>query len=107
MYFRFGAAMVLFVAVSVAGVALEKQCLSYRRAIAQQRYRMDVLVEQYAQTRLTVQKLGAPSRMIRALEAQGDANRKPGRSSPAGPTSPLSVPRTTLSLPHLKDWHTR
>jgi hypothetical protein len=107
MYFRFGAAIVLFVVVSIAGVALEKQCLSYRRAIARQRYRMDVLVEQYAQTRLTVQRLGAPNRMIRALETQGDTFRKPARSSQAGPTSPLSVPRTTLWLPHLKDLSAR
>ena len=37
MYFRFGAAIVLLVIVSVIGVALEKQNLTYRRAISQQR----------------------------------------------------------------------
>jgi len=57
MYFRFGAAIVLVVVVSVIGVALETQSLSYRRAISRQRYRMDVLVEQYAQMRLQAQRL--------------------------------------------------
>lgn len=61
MYFRFGAAIVLVVVISVIGVALEKQCLSYRRAISRQGYRMDVLVEQYAQMRLQAQRLGGSS----------------------------------------------
>ena len=64
MYFRFGAAIVLFVIVSVIGVAFEKQNLAYRRAISQQRYRLDVLVEEYAQRRLQAQRLGAPARTI-------------------------------------------
>ncbi|MBM3969632.1 MAG: hypothetical protein FJ302_07185 [Planctomycetes bacterium] len=103
MYFRFGAAIVLVVVVSVIGVALETQSLSYRRAISRQRYRMDVLVEQYAQMRLQAQRLGAPARTIKSLEEKrGDMN-KPARSAQAGPSSPLAIPRATLVLPHLKD----
>ena len=110
MYFRFGAAIVLVVVISVIGVALEKQSLTYRRAISQQRYRMDVLVEQYAQKRLQAQRLGAPAesaRTIKSLEEQGGDMKKPARSAQAGPSSPLAIPRTTLALPHLKDISTR
>ncbi len=80
MYFRFGAAIVLVVVISVVGVALEKQSLSYRRAISQQRYRSDVLVEQYAQLRLKAQRLGAPARTIKSLEGN-DGLKLPQRSA--------------------------
>lgn len=103
MYFRFGAAIVLVVVISVIGVALEKQNLSYRRAISRQRYQMDVLVERYAQMRLQAQRLGAPARTIKSLELNGGDVKKPPRSAQAGPSSPLAIPRTTLALPHLKD----
>jgi hypothetical protein len=107
MYFRFGAAIVLFVIVSVIGVALEKQNLKYRRAIAQQRYRLDVLVEDYARKRLHAQQLGAPARTIQTLRERGGEVRKPPRSAQAGPSSPVSIPRTTLALPHLPDQRLR
>lgn len=102
MYFRFGAAIVLVVVISLAGVALEKQSLSYRRAISRQRYRMDVLVEQYAQLRLKAQRLGAPARTIKSLEASGDV-KAPRRSAQATPRLPLSIPRTTLLSPTLRE----
>lgn len=92
MYFRFGAAIVLVVAISVIGVALEKQSLSYRRQISQQRYRMDALVEQYAQLRLKAQQLGAPSRTIKSLEANGNF-KLPKRAAQAGPRTTLAIPR--------------
>ena len=92
MYFRFGAAIVLVVVISVVGVALEKQSLSYRRAISQQRYRMDVLVEQYAQMRLKAQRLGAPARTIKSLEENAD-QKLPKRA----------VSSTTLPLPSFRD----
>ena len=107
MYFRFGAAIVLVVIVSVIGVALEKQSLSYRRSISQQRFRMDVLVEQYAQMRLKAQRLGAPARTIKSLDENGGDVRKPPRSAQAGPTSPLSIPRTTLVPPNSQDLRRR
>ena len=102
MYFRFGAAIVLVVIISVVGVAFEKESLSYRRAISQQRYRMDVLVEQYAQLRLKAQRLGAPSRTIKSLEANGDLT-LPKRAAQAGPRTSLAIPRTSLMLPPFRD----
>ncbi len=107
MYFRFGAAIVLLVVVSVIGVALEKQNLTYRRAISQQQYRLDVLVEEYAQRRLQAQRLGAPARTIKSLEQQGGDVKRPPRSAQGGPSSPLSIPRGTLMLPHLQDYRIR
>ena len=107
MYFRFGAAIVLLVIVSVIGVALEKQNLTYRRAISQQRYRLDVLVEEYAQRRLQAQRLGAPARTIKSLEQHRGDVKKPARSAQAGPCSPMSIPRTTLVLPHLQEHRNR
>jgi hypothetical protein len=107
MYFRFGAAIVLLVIVSVFGVALEKQNLHYRRAISQQRYRLDVLVEEYAQRRLQAQRLGAPARAIKSLEQQGGDVKNPARSAQAGPSSPMSIPRATLAFPHLHEQPSR
>ena len=102
MYFRFGAAIVLVVVISVIGVAFEKESLSYRRAISQQRYRMDVLVEQYAQLRLKAQRLGAPSRTIKSLEANGDLT-LPKRAAQSEPRTSLAIPRTSLMLPPFRD----
>ena len=79
MYFRFGAAIVLTVVISLVGVALEKQSLAYRRGIARQRYRLDVLVEQHAQLRLKAQRLGAPARTIKSLGENGDELKLPQR----------------------------
>ncbi|MFM9960586.1 MAG: hypothetical protein ACKV2Q_05110 [Planctomycetaceae bacterium] len=107
MYFRFGSAIVLLVIVSVIGVALEKQNLTYRRAIAQQGYRLDVLVEKYAQRRLQAQRLGAPARTIKSLEQNSSDVRRPPRSAQAGPSSPLSIPRPSLALPHLSEHQIR
>lgn len=104
MYFRFGAAIVLLVIVSVIGVALEKQNLAYRRTISQQRYRLDVLVEEYAQKRLQAQRLGAPERTIQSLEEHRGGVTKPSRSAQAGPGTSLSIPRATLALPHLQNF---
>ena len=92
MYFRFGAAIVLVVVISVVGVALEKQSLSYRRAISQQRYRMDVLVEQYAQMRLKAQRLGAPARTIKSLEDNGELK-----------WPKQAAPRTSFAVPSFRD----
>ena len=61
MYFRFGAAIVLLVVVSLAGIALEKRALSLKRAISLQHYRQQQLVEQRAQLRARVESLGSPA----------------------------------------------
>jgi len=68
MYFRFGAALVLAVLVAVSGIALEKRCLTLRRALAREHYRYEVLRDLYARQRLQTQQLGAPARLLDALE---------------------------------------
>jgi cell division protein FtsL len=69
MYFRFGSALVLLILMSVAGVAIEKQCLALKRAIMRQQYRREVLEDEYARLRLETQQLGAPMRLFEALDA--------------------------------------
>lgn len=69
MYFRFGTAIVLVVSISLVGIALEKRNLELRRAVSRQHFRMDVLREVHANLRLTTQELGAPTRLIDALES--------------------------------------
>jgi len=69
MYFRFGAALILAVTVSVVGVGVEKSTLSIRREISRQHYRLDVLRERQARARLRTQELGAPGRLIESIEA--------------------------------------
>jgi hypothetical protein len=69
MFFRFGSALVLVVIVSMAGVALEKRTLELRRNVSRQHYQMDLLHDAYSRARLRTQQLGAPERVIDALEA--------------------------------------
>jgi hypothetical protein len=71
MYFRFGAALVLTVLVAVAGIAIEKRCLTLRRALSREHYRYEVLRDVYARQRLLTQQLGAPGRLFEALENDG------------------------------------
>jgi hypothetical protein len=69
MYFRFGAAVMLAVLVAVAGIAIEKRCLTLRRALTREHYRCEVLRELYAKQRLQAQQMGAPARLFEALES--------------------------------------
>lgn len=68
MFFRFGSAVVLVVVISLCGVALEKSNLTYRSSLTRQHYQLDALREQHARLRARTQSLGAPSRMIDAIE---------------------------------------
>jgi hypothetical protein len=68
-FYRFTGALVLIVMISLGGIALEKRNLEYRRALTQQQFRLDVLLEKRASLRLRTQQLGAPTRLIDALEA--------------------------------------
>ena|ERR1700733_3148565 len=68
MYFRFGAAVLLAALVAVAGVAIEKRCLTIRRALTREHYRYEVLHDLYARQRLQTQQLGAPARLIALIE---------------------------------------
>lgn len=68
MVFRFLVAIGLVVAVALAGVALEKRTLELRRAVTTQHFREGVLRENHARLRLRTQELGAPARLVEALE---------------------------------------
>jgi hypothetical protein len=71
MFFRFGAALVLVVLVALTGTALETQNLAMKRALSQQQYRLDVLVETQTSLRLESQRLGTPAKLFESLE-RGD-----------------------------------
>ena len=77
MFFRFGAALVLVVLVALTGTALETQNLAMKRALSQQQYRLDVLVETQTSLRLESQRLGAPAKLFESLE-RGDRGLKRG-----------------------------
>jgi len=64
MFFRFAAALMLVVSVSMAQIGLEKQSLRLRRSVSRQYYQMDELLELHAQLRLDIQQLSAPSHFL-------------------------------------------
>lgn len=82
-FFRFGAALALVVAIALIGTALETQNLAYKRSLSQQQYRLEVLVETQASLKLEAQRLGTPAKLFEALQ-RGDATlhrpAKPQRS---------------------------
>ncbi len=63
MFFRFAAALLLIVLVSMAGVMLEKQILDLRRAVSRQYYQTDLLIELHVKLRLETQQLTSPSQL--------------------------------------------
>lgn len=63
MYFRFATAIALLTAISLVGIAMDKQVLALKRAISLQHYQLDILREQEARLRLDVQRLEAPLRL--------------------------------------------
>lgn len=64
MSFRFLAAMVLVVAVSLAGTTLEKQTLALRRRVSQQQYQLDELDQRITKLRLATHERRTASRML-------------------------------------------
>jgi hypothetical protein len=58
--FRFAAALVLLVTISLAGIALEKDNLSRQRAISLQQYRIEQLLDRQAHLRLRTTELTSP-----------------------------------------------
>jgi hypothetical protein len=74
MFFRFGAAVTLIVAVSLLGIALEKRTLSLKRAVSLQTYRAAQLEERRVQLRLRCEQLGAPGRLLESLEHEARAS---------------------------------
>jgi hypothetical protein len=59
-FFRFAAALVLVVTISLAGIALEKDNLSRQRAISLQQYRIEQLLDRQAHLRLRINELTSP-----------------------------------------------
>ena len=89
MYFRFGCALSLVVAISLAGAALEKRNLKLRRAVTTQKYQQKMLRDAFVWKRLQVQQLAAPTQTIKILDDEttglhqpeamiGSANKKNG-----------------------------
>ena len=80
MFFRFGAAVALIVAVSLLGIALEKRTLSLKRAISLQTYRAAQLDERRVQLRLRCEQLGAPARLLESLPPENSQAARESRS---------------------------
>jgi hypothetical protein len=88
MYFRFAAAILLVVAISLCGVAMEKSTLELKRDISRQEFQKEVLLEEHAQLRLKTQQLGAPTRVIESLDQETLKRRNLGNNR-----KPSSAPR--------------
>lgn len=71
MFFRFVSALCLIVLIALLGTTLEKRSLELKRAISQQRYRQEALIDSHARLRLEAQRLGTPAQLLRPLE-EGD-----------------------------------
>jgi|SRR5579871_2478951 len=85
MFSRFGGALILVVLISLAAITLEKRILSVRRRVTLQTYQLDELLEQHAIQRLRAQQLGAPARLIEAIE-RGDQDLSQTLQSPLFPS---------------------
>jgi len=81
MYFRFGSAVLLVLAISLVGIVLEKRNLELRRRLTRQHYQTAVLLEKHAKLRLKTQRLGAPQRVLKALPP-GQLDQRPARDLP-------------------------
>ena len=68
MFFRFGAALLLAVLISMVGIAMEKQTLEMKRAVSRQYFQMDLLLEMHARLRLSIQRLTAPAHLQQLTE---------------------------------------
>lgn len=70
MLFRFTAVVALLIALAIAGVAIEKQNLSLRRAISLQDYRRQQLVQQRSRLRLRIEQLSVSAAVSETVDAQ-------------------------------------
>ncbi|QDT98330.1 hypothetical protein [Gimesia aquarii] len=68
MLFRFGSAILLAVAVSLIGIALEKESLELKRRVSRQHYQLDVLVDVHAKMKLATQQAGSPGQVLNSIE---------------------------------------
>jgi hypothetical protein len=94
MFFRFGAALLLVVLISLAGTTLEKRNLELKRAVSRQHYRLEILEEQYVTQRVIAQQLGAPGRLIDRLDADLLAPAQPEQPAQPASRSPRKNPQT-------------
>ncbi len=101
MFFRFSGAVALVVIVSLLGIALEKSNLTYRSALSRQHYQFEELLDQHALLRTQTQQMGAPARMIDAIEDGRLELRQPEQSAKSNtrPTLLLRWQRTVSSSP--------
>jgi hypothetical protein len=68
---RFGAAIAILVAVSLAGVALEQRSLELSRQHSLQMFRADRLEQEASALRLRIEELQTPQRLLEGLGRQG------------------------------------
>lgn len=68
MLFRFGSAIFLTVAISLVGIALEKESLELKRRVSRQHYQLDVLVNVHAKMKLATQQAGSPRQVLDSME---------------------------------------
>ena len=72
MYFRFCCAIILLVLISLAGIFLEKQSLTIRRAISKQHFQKDILQDEYSRLRLLTHQYGSPDRIYQLFNEESD-----------------------------------
>ncbi len=100
MFFRFAAALVLIVLISLAGTALEKRNLELKRIVSRQQYRLEVLLEQHASNRVLAQQLGAPSRLVDKLDDdQPDFSEKPSQPEKSNRSQKRTGPHKAHASP--------
>jgi hypothetical protein len=81
---RFGAAIAILVAVSLAGVALEQRSLELSRQFSLQTFRADRLEQEASALRLRIEELQTPQRLLEAVQ-NPDAVRNAARSASTNP----------------------
>lgn len=96
MFFRFAAALSLIVLIALLGTSLEKQNLELKRAISQQQYRQDELLDSHVRLRLEAQRLGTPIRLLGPLERGELPLHRPEKS-----------PRSDKRQTPLTNWNSR
>ncbi|HCO25530.1 MAG: hypothetical protein CME31_02380 [Gimesia sp.] len=84
MLFRFSSAILLAVAVSLIGIALEKESLKLKRLVSRQHYQLDVLVNAHAKMKLATQRAGSPRQVLNSIERgelDVESNQQPALSN--------------------------
>ncbi|MBA3312348.1 MAG: hypothetical protein M3552_04155 [Planctomycetota bacterium] len=90
MCIRFQAAVLLAALTAITGSAIEGSILDQRRALSRQHYRLEVLRERVAHSRLRAERLGSPGRLMRPLEeGRLDVRSPSARTDDSFPTGPL------------------